>query len=190
MGMHGVCPDCGTVRPVSEFLADARARQALDAALRLDPRLADALLDYMGLFAPPGRKLQTRKLVRLLNELHDLVRSAEVTVNRVTYAAPVAYWRQGMEEMVARRDGLTLPLSTHAYLEKVVFGIASKAAGTAERKAEEQKAYRAGRDSNGGPVSVAEVAGIQSEKKRSGPPPGWKEQALGKTPRGGNEGDA
>lgn len=186
MGIHGVCPDCGCVRPVAEFLADARARQALDAALRIDPRLADALLDYMGLFAPPGRKLQTRKLIRLLTELNEMVSSAEVTVNRVSYSAPVAYWRQGMEEMVARRDGLTLPLASHGYLEKVVFGIASKAVGSAERKAEEEKGYRYGREGSGELTQVAEVA-APPKKKRSTPPPGWKDEAF---KRGGSRGDA
>lgn len=179
MTVHGVCPECGTARPVSEFLADARERQALEAALRLDPRLADALLDYLSLFAPPGKKLQTRKLIRLLTELQEMVGAARVEVDRVTYAAPIDYWRMGMEEMAAKRGTLMLPISSHGYLRKVVFGIASKAAGTAQQKVEEQTRHRP-RESSGGLVQVTE------QKPRSGPPTGWKNKAFNK---GGNDND-
>jgi len=181
MTVAGVCPACGSPRPLAEFLSDARERQALAAALRLDPRLADPLLAYLDLFAVPGKKLQSRKLVRLLTELHGLVSSAQVARNGVSCAAPVEYWRTGMEEVVARRDALTLPLTGHGYLQTVVFSLAGKAAGQSERKAEEDKRYRYARSTEGGPKSVGETL---DAVKRSGPPAGWKDALFN---RGGGD---
>lgn len=161
----GVCPDCGTVRPITEYLSEARARQALHAALKLDPRLADPLLEYLLLFAPPGRKLAANKLVRLLTELGDMVGAGQVTRGHMTYATPTDYWRMGLEEMIARRDRLTLPLKSHGYLQEVVCGIANKAAGVTERKAEEVRSYRHHRESTGGPVAVADAVDPQARRE-------------------------
>jgi hypothetical protein len=175
----GVCPECGSARAVAEFLADTREREALAAALRIDPRLAEPLLDYLALFAPPGRKIQTRKLVRLLTELCELLAPAQVTRNGVTCPAPVDYWRRAMEEMVTRRGGLTLPLSGHGYLQTVVFGLASKAGAVAERRAEEALRTRIGSD---GPVQAGAIAADNAKPQRSAPPPGWKDALT----KGGN----
>lgn len=161
----GVCPTCGGVRPITEYLGEARERQALEAALRLDPRLADPLLEYLALFAPVGRKLASNKLVRLLTELHQLISAGTVSRGRVEYPAPVEYWRAGLEEMVARRDRLTLPLKSHGYLQEVVCGIANKAAAAAERKEEETKSYRHHRESTGGPVAVAQAVDPQARRE-------------------------
>jgi hypothetical protein len=173
MTVAGVCPDCGTARPIAEYLSEARARQALHAALKLDPRLADPVLEYLALFAPTGRKLASNKLVRVLTELGELVAAGTVEHKKMTYSAPVDYWRLGLEEMLTARERLTLPLSNHNYLRAVVAGIATKAMGNGEQKREEalrNPARRVGHD--GGPVKVAEKI------KPSGPPPGWKDQVL------------
>lgn len=182
MSVHGVCPECGGVRPIAEYLSEARARQALHAALKLDPRLADPVLEYLALFAPAGRKLASNKLVRVLSELGELVASGQVEHKTVVHAAPVDYWRMGLEEMLAARERLTLPLSNHNYLRAVVAGIATKAGGRQEQKQEEERRNPSRRTGQqGGPVQVV-------EKVRSGPPADWKEQALNK--KGGNKADA
>ena len=81
MSLLGTCWACGETGPIELFLADAQARQALAAALRLPPELAELILPYLVLHAPvpaPGakrRRLEAGKLTRLLTELDALIRA-------------------------------------------------------------------------------------------------------------------
>lgn len=176
MAVMGVCPGCGAKFPLEAALQDARARQALAGALKIDARLADPLLSYLGLFsAADGRAARMDKLVRLITELAEPIARGQVSRNGITYGAPVDYWRQALEEVLARRDKLTLPLKGHGYLFEVCFGIASKATGQQERKAEERQSYRHNRPSSGAPVAVGEMV-----KKRGRPPENWKTEVFNK----------
>lgn len=181
MTIRGVCPDCGGVRPLSEFLDAVRERQALDAALRMDPRMADGLLEYLDLFSPPGKKLQNRKLLRLLTELQELMSAGEVKAkDGRCWPAPLEYWRTALEDVSARRAGLTLPLNGHGYLQTVVVGIATKVGAKKETKREQSRANRPSTGS-GELTQVGEVVARAAPKVT--PPPGdWKEQCF-KQPR-------
>ena len=74
-------------------------------------------------------------------------------------------WREALEQVLANRDKLQLPLKGHGYLFEVVAGIASKAQGRNEQREEEHKSYRHHRASSGGPKPVGQV---DKERNRQG----------------------
>ena len=130
----GTCPACGDRRPLAEYLQDLAQRQARAAALALDSRLAPAVLDYLNLYAKPGKRVTAPTFLRVLRELHELVMSGQVTHDRVTHPAPVDYW---MEGLVATARSATPPLEGNGYLVKTVWGIAAKAATRQDRDREQ-----------------------------------------------------
>ncbi|MGB3067057.1 MAG: hypothetical protein WBC18_00850, partial [Ottowia sp.] len=75
-------------------------------------------------------------------ELVPMIRSGEVSRNRRNWPAPLAYWRQGLEEVVARghSGALRRPLGTHGYLLEIVVGLASKDDARRETVVEQQRA--------------------------------------------------
>jgi len=119
----GTCPDCGAKRPLPDYLEDVAARQALAELARLVPRpLGELVVEYLGLHAPPGKRVQMRKLARLLHDLAELLTAGTVTRGRETLPAPLAAWERGLQEVLANRDAgsLSVPLSGHGYLCEIV----------------------------------------------------------------------
>jgi|GEM_PF-1423582 len=135
MPIPGVCPSCGAKFDLAHALTDADARKALAAALALPAPLAKLVIPYLSLHAPQGRAVSMGKLARLLRDLTALVTSGHVERKRISHAAPLELWQQGIEQTLAARDAgsLILPLADHAYLMEVVWRLAVKAAGRAER---------------------------------------------------------
>ena len=118
--MHLTCPCCNARFPVESSLTDDAARRAVAAALRLPPSTGDLVLRYLGCFRPQTRALAWDRAARLIEGLLDLIRTAEVTRNTVTRAAPLDVWRYALECTLEARDAgtLGLPLKNgHAYLE-------------------------------------------------------------------------
>ncbi|MGH8040341.1 MAG: hypothetical protein ACREPD_21710, partial [Stenotrophomonas sp.] len=64
-----------------------------------------------------------------------------------------AAWAAGIEQMLAQRYSLTLPLESHGYLRAVVYGLADKADAAAERQREADA--RAGRHLAASPSNSA-----------------------------------
>lgn len=141
MAVNGVCPECGYKFPLHQALADADARQALAAVLELPAQLAKWVPSYLALLSPPGRAIVMPKLARLLRELTALVTSAQVTRKRITHAAPLELWAQGIEATLAARDAgsLILPLADHDYLCEVVWRLAAKSSGKQQRQADDAR---------------------------------------------------
>lgn len=137
--MRLTCPCCGGLFSIEAALADAQARQAVAAALQLPAGLGDRVLRYLGLFRPPERGLSWDKATRLLVELHDAIRAAQVTRHGRDWPAPQDYWRMALDQMLDARPTLTLPLKTHGYLFEIVVGIAQKAEARREQAEEEQR---------------------------------------------------
>ena len=145
MSILGTCWTCGETGPIELFLADAQARTALAAALRLPAELADLLIPYLALHAPVGepgrarRRLAPGKLTRLLEELAALISSGQVERNRDTRAAPQSAWADALRAVLAMRDAGTLvvPLTGHGLLCEIVYRQAvsgrAAAAGAAAR---------------------------------------------------------
>lgn len=179
------CPACGCVGDPEVFVTEAANARALVAALRLPAMLSGPILDYLRLHNPPNKAMAARKRERLLSELQAHVNSGEVNHNGITHAAPGELWRQALEK-VSSSPPKELPLNGHGYLLRVVAGMASSAAGQQERQREEQARNRV----RTGPVTGPKPAGAfiaqaaPEKTERKGPPPGWKDAALGR--RGGD----
>lgn len=137
------CPSCGSAMSLDTLLASEGAREAVMTALQLPAPLGKALLQYLALFRPAQRQLSFDRVNSLLSELLPMIQSGKIERNGRLWAAPVESWRQGIEEMLAKRGSLTLPLKSHGYLLTIIAAYTDKAEARAETKAEERQ--RSGR---------------------------------------------
>lgn len=122
------CPCCGEQFPFEAGFADADGKKLAALFAKLDPKLGRAVLNYLRLFNPAKRGLRMTKAIRIVEELLDLVESGQVQRDARTNESKPAQprlWTAGIEQMIAQRDRLSLPLDSHNYLRAVVFGIAS-----------------------------------------------------------------
>lgn len=122
------CPCCGEQFPFEAGFADADGKQLAALFAKLEPKLGRAVLNYLRLFSPAKRGLRMTKAIRIVEELLVLVESGQVQRDaRTTESKPAAprLWTAGIEQMIAQRDRLSLPLDSHNYLRAVVFGIAA-----------------------------------------------------------------
>jgi hypothetical protein len=130
-------------------------------------QLGESVLAYMDLFRPAsGRSIKADKLLRLIQELREQVESGRVERGGRQWVVPLEIWRQALEQVLARRDQLTLPLKGHGYLFEIVAGMASKAEGKAEtdREAERRYPYSDERE-GGGPQKIGgETATVHRER--------------------------
>lgn len=124
-------PCCGEQFPFEAGLADEEGKRLAALFAEMPPKLGKAVLSYLRLFSPPKRSLKMGKAIRLVEDLHHMVSEGSVTrdarTNDRRHASP-ALWVAGIEQMIAQREKLTLPLETHHYLRAVVYGIAGDAA--------------------------------------------------------------
>lgn len=130
--------------------ANEGINEAVKHLVNLHPegrRLLRPALDYVGLFAPVKTEMRRERVAAVLRELSPLIHAGTVSdAHGREWPAPLDYWRQALEEMIARRDSgaLKLPLKSHGYLTAIVVGLSSKAAAAAERHTEAQRAGHAG----------------------------------------------
>jgi len=103
---------------------------------KIPPQIADQVVCYLGLFrslgATPPRALAWNRAAKLLAELASPIADASVTRHGRLWPAPLEYWSAALEDVLAARDRLTLPLRSHGYLYQVVVAIAAKAEGRRE----------------------------------------------------------
>lgn len=157
--MRLTCAACGALSSLDVLIAHQGAREAVLAALRLPAPLGDVLIQYCALFRPEKRQLSFDRLARLLNELLPMISSAKVERNGRLWAAPLDAWRAALDEMIAKRDKLTLPLKSHGYLLEIIAAAANRSEAATEAKREQDRAYAFGseRRATGAPIPVAEV---------------------------------
>ena len=141
--MHIKCPNCGGVASLDILLAaEDGASEVVKISGEMQPSLFKLAVQYLGLFRPVKTgKLSWSRMAKILGELHDMVKAAEFEHGKQRYIAPLAYWQTAIEQVLAQRDKLTLPLNGHGYLLKIMIGIDTKTAKTAEAtpNTEEQK---------------------------------------------------
>lgn len=171
--MRLICPCCQTDFPIEAAINDIAARNAVKRAFSVTP-FGDLLISYVQLFKPAQRALAMPRLVKLLDELMPMIQAGRIERNGRIWPAPQEYWRQAFEEMLAKREQLTLPLKSHGYLLTIIAGYADKSEHKAEAKSEDR---RAGRTPVGG--QVREEATHQEPAQRS-PMPASVRQQLGK----------
>lgn len=139
--MKLTCPACGFTGDPEAYLAEQQWRECVAAALVLPAPLGDRLLRYVRLFSPKSRSLSPDRAARLFREIADPIAAATVERNGRVWSAPLDYWSIALDQVLERRDQLTLPLKSHGYLFEIVAGLSSKAEGKTEAKREEQRRF-------------------------------------------------
>lgn len=151
------CPACNAQMSLDVLLGHQGARDAILALANLHPgtKLVSTAVRYLALFAPAKQTMRFDRIATLLAELGEMIQPARVEHQGRTYAAPVDYWVTAMEEMLANRDRLRLPLTSHGYLKTIVTGMGDRAAADTERR---QEAYANGATPKVGHAAPAESA--------------------------------
>ncbi|BBE51797.1 hypothetical protein OYT1_ch2281 [Ferriphaselus amnicola] len=162
--MKTSCPACGATASLDVLLGNEGAREAVMAALAMPAPIGKLLIQYLGLFRPAHRNLSFDRVATLLNELLPLIAEAKIERNGRVWSAPQDYWRMALEEMLAKRETLTLPLKSHGYLLTIIAGYSSKAEAVQEAQSENT---RAGRTPVGSVAARQPVAPAQPEQKRT-----------------------
>lgn len=144
--MKATCPDCGCQGHINAFLLEEEGKRLAITVAAMPPELGRAVLAYLGLFKPAKQGLRMARAVKLAQEVADLVAAGTVCKDErggIRRPAQVRHWVAAIDQMLAARPKLTLPLESHGYLRAVVFGLADQADALAEREREEH--VRAGR---------------------------------------------
>lgn len=144
--MQVVCPCCNTEFPIEAGLIEADGKRLAAIMAELDPSVGRALIGYLRLFKPAKAALRMARAAKIARDVADLISAGHVCRDErcgVRRASPPMLWAQGMEQMAAQRDRLTLPIDSHGYLRSIVFGLADKADVAVERAREDS--LRSGR---------------------------------------------
>jgi hypothetical protein len=171
------------VYPIEAALNDIAGRQAIAAAFKLTP-FGDLLLGYTRLFTPPKRALSNLRTAKLIEELLPMIREAKIERGGRIWSAPQDYWAMGLNEILAKRDNLTLPLKGHGYLLTIIAGYSEKAEAKKEAQIE---ASRGGRTQVGGAAPAAAPATPTEAPKPRKPMPASVKAAI--TNGGSNDGN-
>ena len=179
--MKLVCPSCGFYAAPEAFVGEAESQRALLLAFKAPSQLAASLHQYLRLFRPESRALTARRIETLLAELLPMIEAGRIERRGRIWPAPLESWRAGLDEMVQKRDRLTLPLKSHGYLLEILVGYADKAEGAVEAKREQTRAYAYSQDraANGSPAQVGAVltdAAAPSKPEKTGMPEAVRKQ--------------
>lgn len=177
-----ICPTCGTRGPLSAFSGEAASRQFDDVLAQIPGGLGKLVLGYMALFAPgKKRSIGWPRALDLLTELSEAIHAQSITYRRQTIPAPPDHWRAALREMLDHVDRLSLPMSSHGYLIRVLVGLHERSADRIERDRDAQ--LRAGRHRALDvapnpmiPLAQREIAARNAAFGASGKPPLTKEQ--------------
>lgn len=137
--MRATCPECGAQADLVAFFVEDDGKRLAMVVAGMSAELGRAVLGYLGLFKPRKSALRLARAVKIAQEVADLVATGAVCKDErtgVRRPTTPAQWATGIEQMLAQRDRLTLPLEGHGYLRAVVFGLADKADAAAERQKE------------------------------------------------------
>lgn len=186
------CPACGATASLDVLIGHEGARDAVVVALSLYGPLGKLLVQYLGLFRPAQRQLSMDRVASLLAELKPMIQDGKIARSGRICSAPQDYWKMAIEEMIAKRDTLRLPLKNHGYLFAIIEGYGNKAGERAEKQHEDRLAGR---------TPVGACPAREPEASRAGhaptPPkprtrmPADVLAAIGKSkPTGGNDGNS
>ena len=133
--MNGTCQTCGTSAPIEWFLSETEHRQICAVLVKLPKEIQAVIFHYLALFKPTtGRAIQAKKASRLMAEINEMVTAGHIQVDRkVARPCPPRLWAQAMEQMIERRDRLSLPMPNHNYLKSIAWDLADQADAQAER---------------------------------------------------------
>lgn len=188
------CPYCNSSVDVIMAIEVLTGNEWTELLQGIPLSMVGVLLRYLELFKPLKQDLRWSRRLTLTKELMPMIKAAQVKRNGVTYAAPLPVWEAETLRMAARPPTLTLPLTGHAYLLKVLANKGEQNAASLERATEQKRQNRAahiGADSSLPPVSkqLPEQLMAEAERKKqqreeqerkTKPPEGWRD-SLPKT---------
>ena len=152
------CPACGAIASLDVLLGHEGARDAVMVAMKLPAPIGKQLIQYVGLFRPASRQLSLDRVASILGELLPMIESARIERAGRIWAAPVDTWSIALDEILTKRDRLTLPLKSHGYLLEIIVGLVNKTEGRQEAKQEQDRAYAYTTDrQSAGPQPVGEI---------------------------------
>lgn len=123
------CSACGAIHSLDALVANEAASQALNAALLINGELGRVLIGYLGLFRPAKSSLTFERVATILNELSPMIISGKIQRDGREFSAPPEAWIYGINQMLASRQTLKLPMKSHGYLLEIIAGF--KPASTA-----------------------------------------------------------
>lgn len=163
--MNVTCPSCGVDFAIEAGFLEGDGKRLAAILAGMDAAVGRATVVYLRLFKPPKTSLRLARAAAIAKEVADLVDAGSVARDErtgVRRPATPAMWAAGIEQMLAQRDSLELPLTGHGYLRAVVFGLADQADASAERQREVDA--RAGRREPAGPAPAsADESKLQNE---------------------------
>lgn len=116
------CSACGAVYSLDALIANQSASQALNAALMVSGEIGEALIRYLGLFRPAKTSLTFDRVATLLNELTPMIQAGKITRDGREFPAPTEAWIYAINQMLASRQMLKLPMKSHGYLLEIIAG--------------------------------------------------------------------
>jgi hypothetical protein len=160
--MRMTCPACGAEFTLDVLIAHEGAREALIEAMGMNLALGKRLVQYIGLFRPPKRQLTMDRVASLLKEISPCIKAAQITRHGRDWSIPLDSWAWALEEIVAKKDKLTLPLKSHGYLFEMLIAAADKLEGASEKAIETRRAngalepgHAVSTRAAGGPAAIA-----------------------------------
>jgi hypothetical protein len=183
MSVNGVCQSCGAIAPIEWFLADAEHRNFAALVAELPREIAPLIYHYLSLFkVDNSRAMQIRKAVRLVTELKTMVGSGYVQIDRkVARTCPPRLWAQAIEQMIERRNRLTLPMPNHNYLKSIAWQIADQEDAKVEKQNHTARPIRSG---GSGPISSiqnpmdAYIQGLRDTKPTDEEMDEWRKERM------------
>lgn len=185
--MKLTCPACGATASLDVLIGHEGARDAVMVSMSLPAPLGGLLVQYLGLFRPPQRNLSLARVAGLLQELKPLIADAKIERGGRIWSAPQDYWKMALEEILAKRETLTLPLKTHGYLLTIIAGYSSKAEAKQESAVEARRAGNTQVGATATSKTVAQVLGKSATDKPAAELPEHLRKYTKKGSRDGNQ---
>lgn len=106
-----ICPSCNKAHELKDYIYATDADMAFNVALTVNPKIANLVLKYTELFAPPKSALTLARRAKIIESILPEVR-----------VLPVEQYAYGMEIMLEKHANgeLQTPLKNHNYLKKVI----------------------------------------------------------------------
>ncbi|HRQ63916.1 MAG TPA: hypothetical protein PKZ76_03480 [Xanthomonadaceae bacterium] len=133
------CPNCAVSFPLELGFVELDGKKLAAVFAELEPPLGKAVLDYLGLFKPAKSGLRLSRALVIAQEVSAMARAGTVEWDGNRRDCIPAFWVECIEQMLARRAELSLPLSNNNYLRKIVFAHADRAEARAEIQREESR---------------------------------------------------
>ena len=133
------CSACGAVHSLDALVANESASQALNAALLVNGELGRALIGYLGLFRPAKSSLTFERVATILNELSPMITTGKIQRDGREFSAPPEAWIYGINQMLASRQTLKLPMKSHGYLLEIIAGFKPSSVAVALHNAEQNR---------------------------------------------------